>query len=137
MTLSRAASLVLFALIANCAVAADPNSTSTITWEPPRQVAGDPPRPVPWFTGMSRSTTNLSGGGAVSGEGSVARWLDDPEHFLSQLRSASCLKLRVYKVKRQEHFRGNESGFVGYSTCQLASNYQVRSAVQTLQQSSH
>jgi hypothetical protein len=39
----------------------------------------------------------------------------------------------MYKVKRKEHFADGESGTRGYSTCELASNYQVRSAIAHVQ----
>ena len=45
------------------------------------------------------------------------------------LNDADCYTMRMYKVKRQEHFANGESGLKGYSTCELASNYQVRSAI--------
>lgn len=45
------------------------------------------------------------------------------------LNDADCYTMRMYKVKRQEHFAEGESGSRGYSTCELASNYQVRSAI--------
>jgi hypothetical protein len=40
-----------------------------------------------------------------------------------------CYTMRTYKVKRKEHFADGESGSRGYSTCEMASNYQVRSAI--------
>lgn len=40
-----------------------------------------------------------------------------------------CLTLRTYKVKRTERLSENESGMIGYSSCQMASKFQVRSAV--------
>jgi hypothetical protein len=40
-----------------------------------------------------------------------------------------CYTMRTYKVKRKEHFADGESGSRGYSTCEMATNYQVRSAV--------
>jgi len=45
------------------------------------------------------------------------------------LNDADCYTMRVYKAKRKEHFADGESGSRGYSTCQMATNYQVRSAV--------
>lgn len=45
------------------------------------------------------------------------------------LNDADCYTMRMYKVKRKEHFADGESGTRGYSTCELASNYQVRSAI--------
>lgn len=40
-----------------------------------------------------------------------------------------CLTLRMYKVKRTERLSDNESASRGYTTCELATNYQVRSAI--------
>jgi len=42
---------------------------------------------------------------------------------------AACYTMRMYKVKGREHFAVGESASRGYSTCELASNYQMRSAV--------
>jgi len=52
----------------------------------------------------------------------------------SALKGVSCLKLRMYKVKGQESLSDDESAFVSYSICQWVTNYQVRSAVQTIQE---
>jgi hypothetical protein len=40
-----------------------------------------------------------------------------------------CLTLRTYRVKRTERLSENESGMIGYSNCQMASKFRVRSAV--------
>jgi hypothetical protein len=45
------------------------------------------------------------------------------------LNDADCYTMRMYKVKRKEHFADGESGLRGYTTCELASNYQVHSAI--------
>jgi hypothetical protein len=39
-----------------------------------------------------------------------------------------CFTMRTYKVKPAERLRDNESGAMGYSTCQIGSNYRIRSA---------
>ena len=49
------------------------------------------------------------------------------------LNGTDCYTMRMYKVKRKEHFTDGENGLRGYSTCELASNYQVRSAVDHVQ----
>jgi hypothetical protein len=49
------------------------------------------------------------------------------------LNDTDCYTMRMYKVKRKEHFADGENGLRGYSTCELASNYQVRSAVAHVQ----
>jgi hypothetical protein len=45
------------------------------------------------------------------------------------LNERDCYTMRMYKVKRKEHFADGENGLRGYSTCELASNYQMRTAV--------
>jgi hypothetical protein len=49
------------------------------------------------------------------------------------LNNTDCYTMRMYKVKRKEHFADGENGLRGYSTCELASNYQVRTAVAHVQ----
>jgi len=49
------------------------------------------------------------------------------------LYGSDCYKMRMYKVKRKERLADGESGLLGYSTCELASNYQVHSAVAHVQ----
>ena len=49
------------------------------------------------------------------------------------LNGSDCYKMRMYKVKRKERFADGEKGLLGYSTCELASNYQVHSAVAHVQ----
>jgi hypothetical protein len=39
-----------------------------------------------------------------------------------------CYTMRTYKVKATEHLKNNETGRRGYTTCQLAHDYQIRSA---------
>jgi hypothetical protein len=49
------------------------------------------------------------------------------------LNNTDCYTMRMYKVNRKEHFADGENGLRGYSTCELASNYQVRTAVAHVQ----
>ena len=49
------------------------------------------------------------------------------------LNDSDCYTMRMYKVKRREHFAAGESGLRGYTTCELASNYQVHSAIAHVQ----
>jgi hypothetical protein len=44
-------------------------------------------------------------------------------------RDRACLTLRMYKVKRTERLADGETAERGYTTCELASDYQMRSAV--------
>lgn len=39
-----------------------------------------------------------------------------------------CYTMRTYMMKPSERFANGESGFRGYSSCQLASSYRIRSA---------
>ena len=45
------------------------------------------------------------------------------------LSDTDCYTMRMYIVKRKERFAEGENGLMRYSTCELASNYQVRSAI--------
>lgn len=45
------------------------------------------------------------------------------------LNDRDCYTMRMYKVKRKERFTNGENRLRGYSTCELASNYQVRTAI--------
>jgi hypothetical protein len=38
-----------------------------------------------------------------------------------------CYTMRSYKVKRTERLAANESGVTGYSTCEMAATYKLRS----------
>jgi hypothetical protein len=49
------------------------------------------------------------------------------------LYGSDCYKMRMYKVKRKERLADGENGLLGYTTCELASNYQVHSAVAHVQ----
>jgi hypothetical protein len=48
---------------------------------------------------------------------------------LAKLDHGLCYTLRMYKVKPTEHFGNGEGGVRGYSTCESASRYEVRSAI--------
>jgi hypothetical protein len=45
------------------------------------------------------------------------------------LNDGVCYTMRMYKVKRTERLAAGERASLGYATCELASNFQVRSAV--------
>jgi hypothetical protein len=45
------------------------------------------------------------------------------------LNDTDCYTMRMYKVKRKERFDEGESFTRGYTTCELASNYQIRTAI--------
>lgn len=129
MTLSRTV-LLLVVLASTCAYAADQKqqpTTADSSWSTRLESL----QLVPWFTGMKPD--NVDSKAATKAD-------SDAEHILftpGALQERSCLKLRTYKVRRQETLPGGESAFVSYSTCQWATNYQVRSAVQTIPSTSH
>jgi hypothetical protein len=52
--------------------------------------------------------------------------LDEP--LLLSPFAGVCFTMRTYKVKPTERLQDNESGMRGYSTCQMGSDYRVRSA---------
>jgi len=45
--------------------------------------------------------------------------------------AAGCYTMRIYKVKRTEHLRDDDSGLRGYSTCEPGRQFQVRTATAT------
>ena len=45
------------------------------------------------------------------------------------LNGGICYTLRMYRVKHVEHLADGDTGRSGYTTCELGSNYQYRSAV--------
>ena len=47
---------------------------------------------------------------------------------LAEMNGSVCYTMRSYKVKPSERLPENDSGFRGYSTCQMASTYNLRSA---------
>src|ERR1700759_3325752 len=49
------------------------------------------------------------------------------------LNDGDCYTMRMYKVKRKERFADGENGSRGYSTCELASKYQMRTAIAHVQ----
>jgi hypothetical protein len=57
-----------------------------------------------------------------------------PRMPLAKLDDGLCYTMRMYKVKRTESLPDDETGMRGYSTCELASNYQVRTAVAHVRQ---
>jgi len=56
-------------------------------------------------------------------------WDPQPEkRSLADMNGEVCYTMRSYKVKRTERLADNESEHRGYSTCERASGYHVRSA---------
>ena len=54
---------------------------------------------------------------------------DQPkDRSLADMNGDVCYTMRSYKVKRAERLADNESEHRGYTTCEMASSYHVRSA---------
>jgi len=129
MTLSRTV-LLLTVIVSSAAYGADPklqparSDTSSST-------ALESLHLVHWFTGMQHVNQDLKAAQKLASHAKPV--LLTP----GVLKGSSCLKLRSYKVRGQETLSDGESAFVSYSTCQWTTNYQVRSAVQTIQEPSH
>jgi hypothetical protein len=51
----------------------------------------------------------------------------DPSGDLGAGEANVCYTMRSYKVKRTERLNDNESGVTGYSICEMASTYKLRS----------
>ena len=45
------------------------------------------------------------------------------------MEDSDCFTMRMYKVKRKERLANGENGLLRYSTCEMASQYQMRTAV--------
>jgi hypothetical protein len=127
MHLSRAASLLVVLAASSCALGADPKTVQVTSTVP--SVAMESVRLVPWFTGATPADKIGVQDSKLPDYGRLL-WRSGPAMVPDLDTSTStCLKLRTYRVKRQERFAGNERAFRGYTTCQLLSNYQVRTAV--------
>jgi len=126
MTLSRFV-LLLTILASISAYAADPKQQPTTT-DASVSATTEPLHLVPWFTGMKHVKQDLTRPAKP-----VIR-ANRASSSPSALKGISCLKLRTYKVKGQESLSDDESVFVSYSTCQWVTNYQLRTAVQTIQE---
>ena len=127
MTLSR--TVLLLVLVSLPAYAADPKPqplTPDASWSSSLESL----HLVPWFTGMKHVNPDLK-----RAPHSAIHVYRLPS-VQGALEGVSCLKLRTYKVRSKEILPDDESAFVSYSTCQWTTNYQVRSAVQTVQEPS-
>jgi len=56
------------------------------------------------------------------------RDLQPEDRSLADVNGHVCYTMRTYKVKRAERLADNESEHRGYTTCEMASSYHVRSA---------
>jgi hypothetical protein len=127
MSLSRLAVLCALAATASYSFAVDPNAEFVASEVGAKLEAV---RLVPWFTGLHTAHAQLQTDVRPFPLWNAGKRRMSP----GILTGSTCLNLRTYKVRRQETFSEGESGSVGYSTCQWASNYELRSTVdKTLQ----
>jgi hypothetical protein len=120
MSLSRLTVLCAFAAASTYCFSADPSAKFV---DAGARATSESVLLVPWFTGIDNPQVQRDEPREVVPKG---------KHKIQPgtLSGYTCLKLRTYRVKRQETFSEGESGSVGYSTCQWASNYQLRSTVE-------
>jgi hypothetical protein len=126
MFLSRLAALCALALTSTYTFAADPNTEAIASY---LRTNLEAVRLVPWFAGMHTVHSKLQ----ADKQPFVLQKAGKGQILTGSPSEYTCLKLRTYRVKRQESFSEGESGSVGYSTCQWASKYELRSTVETLQ----
>jgi len=146
MTFLRAWFLLSIVAASTCAFAADDGANSSglpfVRDSSPSFFAKPSSRPTPWFSGMP-SNPNLKfstsywwrlaadSGRLLLQNGYRVKIAKGPTVTVMPglVFGNVCLTIRTYKAKRTERLADNDSGMRGYSTCQMASNYQVRTAV--------
>src|SRR5690349_17160930 len=114
-------SLVFLLAASACALAADPTTVSVLAEG--SQAASAPA--APWFGGMKHVNPAVTFASPASRFRSNVR---SPVSTFAVLRGNVCLTMRSYKVKRTERLSDNESGMRGYSTCEMARNYDIRTS---------
>jgi hypothetical protein len=125
MAFSRAPFSLLLVAISISAVAADkPVNT------PSKSVADADPllasaSPLPFSVTMPRNSWL---GGTTDGDLLERERIEGGTFSVSELNGDVCYTMRSYKVQRTERLKVNQTGLRGYSTCQRASAYQIRSA---------
>jgi|KBSSwiStaDraftv2_1062776.scaffolds.fasta_scaffold14515_4 hypothetical protein len=124
MSLSRLAVLFAYAAASTYCFSADPSAKPIDS--DVRAITESVPL-ARWFNGISLTNAQVQTDEARDVVSKASRRKIGP----GTLSGYTCLKLRTYRVKRRETFSEGESGSVGYSTCQWASNYQLRSTVET------
>ena len=80
-----------------------------------------PDQARPWFSGMQGANPRMK-----TMEGTYQFAPNAVVIFRAMRPSDVCLSMRTYKVARTERLADNDSGSRGYMTCQMASNYHVR-----------
>jgi hypothetical protein len=122
MSFYRLAALCALAATSTYSFAVDPNAEAVASY---LRANLESVRFVPWFPGMQAVQPKVE-----TAKQPLYWWKTNKVQILSgTLRDSTCLKLRTYRVKRQEAFNEGESGSIGYSTCQWASQYELRSTI--------
>ncbi len=119
MILSKPLFLVLLlAGVPLFATAADPTSQQPATFnlKPAEVGSGE----LTTASGPNRFTPLPPGGNVPTSSAAFSQALDSQGNI--------CYTMRSYKVKPKERFAENESARAGYSTCEMASAYRLRSA---------
>ena len=125
-------------VLGSWASAADPSSNSTSQRAGANgdgmQAPNDPQ--VGFYSATDRQAPFASDGFRAAAIPPFNRWQLKPLKpgagvyldYLAERNGAVCYTMRTYMVKASEQRRDDESGFRGYSSCQLASTYSLRSA---------
>jgi hypothetical protein len=130
MPLLRALVLLSIAILSTWAFAADDRASFPslpFVADSPPSLLVKPQAQQPWFSGMRGGNLNLR----FAPGNYWFRILSGPVISVTPgvLSERICLTMRSYKVKRTERLSDDESLLRGYSTCEMASNYQVRTTV--------
>ena len=120
----RLAALCALVATSTCSFAVDPDAEAVASY---LRANLEAVHLVPWFPGMNAASWKAE----ASQPPSVLEKAGKGQPLAGSLKESTCLKLRTYRVKRQEAFNQGESGSVGYSTCQWASKYELRSTILT------
>jgi hypothetical protein len=142
MTLARLPLLLAFSALTTCAMAGDQLSSSQTTSSNAAarpqssallpSAASLPPKPDV----APRSRLPLPGAESYNfvvapdarDRAPLARFKTGQGLSLAEVQGDVCYTMRSYKVKETERIRDHESLFRGYSECEMASNFQIRSA---------
>ena len=143
MTLARLPLLLAFSALSTCAVAggnvSSPQTTSSNADVGAQQAAsllggGESLPTDPDVAPPSRLPSPETGPQKLVFEPNaqdrvpLARFRTQSRHSLADVSGDVCYTMRTYKVKPTERIRDRENFFQGYSECEMASNFQIRSA---------
>lgn len=125
--------LLALLTFATAALAGDAGKSQTPATPKEGQVPGDlfgPPASIAsLLMGPSRSSAQADNGFRLLTAHPAGPNQQPFRDSLATLDHGLCYTLRMYKVKPTEHLPDRNSGRRGYTTCELAKNYQVRSAI--------